>query len=68
MTKYSSDTNHLRFFLRCHHSKVLPEELKSRIKIEQCKIILHRAGKLLLREQYLWNMLYVIDSGTALDS
>ena len=50
MTKYSSYTNHLRFSLRCHHSKILPKDLqlKSRIKTEQSKIILQRAGKLLL--------------------
>ena len=53
MIKYSSYTNHLRFSLRCHHSKILPEDLqlKSRIKTERSKIILQRAGKLLLQEQ-----------------
>ena len=32
MIKYSSNTNHLRFSLRCHHSKILPKDilLKSR--------------------------------------
>ena len=47
MIKYSSYTNHLRFSLRCHHNKILPEDLqlKSRIKTERSKIILQRAGK-----------------------
>ena len=51
--KYSSYTNHLHFFLRCHHNKILPKELqpKSRIKIERSKIILQRASKLLLQER-----------------
>ena len=50
--KYSSYTNHLRFSLRCHHNKILPKDLqlKSRIKTERSKIILQRAGKLLLQE------------------
>ena len=40
MIKYSSYTNHLRFFLRCHHNKILPKDLqlKSRIKTERSKI------------------------------
>ena len=52
MIKYSSYTNHLRFFLRFHRNKILPKDLqlKSRIKTEQSKIILQRAGKLLLQE------------------
>ena len=51
--KYSSYTNHLRFSLRCHHNKILPKDLqlKSRIKTERSKIILQRAGKLLLQER-----------------
>ena len=51
--KYSSYTNQLRFSLRCHHSKILPKDLqlKSRIKTERSKIILQRAGKLLLQER-----------------
>ena len=51
MIKYSSYTNHLRFSLRSHHSKILPKDLqlKSRIKTERSKIILQRAGKLLLQ-------------------
>ena len=51
MIKYSSYTNHLRFSLCCHHNKILPKDLqlKSRIKTEQSKIILQRAGKLLLK-------------------
>ena len=51
MIKYSSDTNHLRFSLPCHHNKILPKDLqlKSRIKTERSKIILQRAGKLLLQ-------------------
>ena len=50
MIKYSSYTNHLRFSLCCHHNKVLPKDLqlKSRIRTERSKIILQRAGKLLL--------------------
>ena len=50
MMKYSSYINQLRFSLRCHHNKILPKDLqlKSRIKAEQSKIILQRAGKLLL--------------------
>ena len=50
MIKYSSYTNHLRFSLRCHHNKILPKDLQlqSRIKTERSKIILQRAGKLLL--------------------
>ena len=53
MIKYSSYTNHLRFSLHCHRNKILPKDLqlKSRIKTEQSKIILQRAGKLLLRER-----------------
>ena len=45
MIKYSSYTNHLQFFLHCHHSKILPKDLqlKSGIKTEQSKIILHRS-------------------------
>ena len=51
MIKYLSYTNHLRFPLHCHH-KILPKDLqlKSRIKIEQSKIILQHAGKLLLQK------------------
>ena len=53
MIKYSSYTNHLRFSLRCHHNKILPKDLQlqSRIKTERSKIILQRAGKLLLQER-----------------
>ena len=53
MIKYSSYTNHLRFSLCCHHNKILPKDLqlKSRIKTERSKIILQRAGKLLLQER-----------------
>ena len=49
---YSSYTNHLRFSLRCHHSKILPKDLqlKSKIKTKQSKVTLQRAGKLLLQE------------------
>ena len=52
MIKYSSYTNHLRFSRRCHHNKILPKDLQlqSRIKTERSKIILQRAGKLLLQE------------------
>ena len=52
MIKYSSYTNHLRFSLRCHHSKILPKDLqlKSRTNTERNKIILRHAGKLLLQE------------------
>ena len=53
MIKYSSYTNHLRFSLCCHHNKILPKDLqlKSRIKTERSKIVLQRAGKLLLQER-----------------
>ena len=53
MIKYSSYTNHLRFFLRCHHNKILLKDLqlKSSIKTERSKIILQSAGKLLLQER-----------------
>ena len=53
MFKYSSYTNHLRFSLLCYHNKILPKDLqlKSRIKTERSKIILQRAGKLLLQER-----------------
>ena len=53
MIKYSSYTNHLWFSLCCHHKKILPKDLqlKSRIKTEQSKILLQRAGKLLLQER-----------------
>ena len=53
MIKYSSYTNHLQCSLRCHHNKILPKDLqlKSRIKTERSKIILQRAGKLLLQER-----------------
>ena len=46
MIKYSSYTNHLQFYLRCHHNKILPKnlQLKSRIKTERSKIILQSAG------------------------
>ena len=49
---YSSYTNHLRFSLRCHHSKILLKDLqlKSKIKTKQSKVTLQRAGKLLLQE------------------
>ena len=52
MIKYSAYTNHLRFSLHCHHNKILPKdlELKSRIQTERSKIILQRAGKLLLQQ------------------
>ena len=57
MIKYSSYTHHLRFSLRCHHNKILSKELqlKSRIKTERSKIILKRAGKLLLQERIYIN-------------
>ena len=29
MIKYSSYTNHLRFSLRCHHNKILPDDGRS---------------------------------------
>ena len=48
MIKYSSYTNHLRFSLRCNHNKILPKDLKRRIKTERSKIILQGAGKVLL--------------------
>ena len=53
MIKSSSYTNHLRFSLRCHHSKIIPKDLqlKSRIKTEQSKIILQGAGKLLFEDR-----------------
>ena len=53
MIKHSSFTNNLRFSLRCHHNKILQKDLqlRSRIKTEQSKIILQRAGKLLLQER-----------------
>ena len=31
--KYSSYTNHLRFSLRCHHSKILPKDLQLKSRI-----------------------------------
>ena len=39
MIKYLSSTNHLRFSLCIHHSRVLPkgQNLKSRIKTKQSK-------------------------------
>ena len=57
MIKYSSYTHHLRFSLRFHHNKILSKELqlKSRIKTERSKIILKRAGKLLLQERIYIN-------------
>ena len=53
MIKYPSYTNRLRFSFGCHHSKILPkyQQLKSGIKIERSKIILQRAGNLLLQER-----------------
>ena len=53
MIKYLSYTNYLRFSLRCHNSKILrkDQQLKSRIKTERSKIVLQRAGKLLLQER-----------------
>ena len=52
MIKYSTYTNHLRFSLHCHHNKILSKDLdlKSRIETERSKIILQRAGELLLQE------------------
>ena len=63
MVKYSSFTNQLRFSLRCHHNKILPKDLqlKSRIKTKRNKIILQRAGKLLLQERIHIN--HVIHDG-----
>ena len=51
--KYSSYTHHLRFFVRCHHNKILPKDLqlKCRIKTEQSKSLLQCAGKLLEEER-----------------
>ena len=53
MIKYSSYTNHLRFFLRCHYNKILLKDLqlKSRFKTERYKLVLQRASKLLLQER-----------------
>ena len=53
MIKYSSYSYHLRFSLRFHHNKILPKDLqlKSKIRTEQSKIILQRAGKLLMQER-----------------
>ena len=53
MIKYSSYTNHLRFFPCCHHNKIPPKDLqlKSRIKTERSEIILQHAGELLLQER-----------------
>ena len=53
MMKYSSYTHHLRFFVRCHHNKILPKDLqlKCRIKTEQSKSLLQCAGKLLEEER-----------------
>ena len=55
--KYSSFTNDLRFSLRCHHKKILAKDLplKSRNKTERSKVILQRAGKLLLQERIVIN-------------
>ena len=52
MIKYSSYSNDIRFSLRCHHSKILPKELQSKIrsKTEQSNTILQGASKLLLQE------------------
>ena len=38
--KYSSYADHLRFFCRYHHNKILPKDLqlKSRIETKQSKI------------------------------
>ena len=47
MIKYSSYTNHLRFSFHCHHNKILPKDLKRRIKAEQSFLL--SAGKLLLQ-------------------
>ena len=45
MIKYSSYTNLLRFSLRFHHNRILPDDLqlKSRIKNERSKATLQRA-------------------------
>ena len=53
MLKYSSYTNHLRFFPRSHHNKILPKylQLNSRINTERSKIILLHAGKVFLQER-----------------
>ena len=53
MIKYSSYPNNLQFSLRCHHSKILPKDLRLKcwIKTEWSKIFLQRAGKALLQEQ-----------------
>ena len=49
--EYLSNTNHLRFSLRCHHNKILPKDhqLKSRKKTEQSKTIHQPSGTLLLQ-------------------
>ena len=51
--EYLSNTNHLRFSLRCYHNKILPKDhqLKSRKKTEQSKTIYQPAGTLLLQER-----------------
>ena len=53
MIRYSSYTNHLRFFLLFHHNKILPKnlQLKSRIITGRNRIVLHRTGKPLLQER-----------------
>ena len=45
MIKYSSDTNHLQFSIRCHRNKILPKDLKlkSGITTERSNTILQRA-------------------------
>ena len=62
MLKYSSYTNHLRFSFCFHDNKILPKDLqlKIRIKSELSKIILQRAGKLLLQERIHLNH-YICD-------
>ena len=53
MIKYSSYTNQLRFFLRCHNNKIFPKDLqlKNKTKTKQSKTILQCAGKLLFQER-----------------
>ena len=61
MIKYLSYTNHLRFSLRYHHSKILPKDLqlKSRIKTKRSKTVLQHTGKLFyFKTGYISIMLY----------
>ena len=55
--KYGNYSNHLRFSLRCHHSDLLPNDLRLKCKVhtQKARDILSKAGKALLQERIRLN-------------